>query len=435
MTPRRFAISFGVFAITTLAIVWPSLDYYWNWDDLHLLRPFSGNELVTVLTDHWAASRFETLGLRPFTTWFNFVRWVVFQEHLVAHRVFLVGLMATYLSLLAWLACRLGVDWWMTIVAGVIAIAAKNNYYHVAWITDGIRLFQGLLLTGLQRERWSLLAASVAVMAVALLTREDSLAFFVILPSVAVFQARRSSRLPAWWSPIARYTMALGCVWFLIWLWRLAAVPNAPQFKLALDAVGRLANMALWTIDLSGQQDAAGYLYWALFGAALGGVAWLDRDDRRLALFWLGLTLLAVLPGNVRAVPNLLLYAVSSYAMFLAFVLLTVSRRSRSAGLAIAAVLTAVVVSSARASRLEQLSLHPMSTGQMYRDWTFIYGDHRDAKVPAVRVDYLKDKLARQGITSSEFDFDRWNVDLRIQGRHRPDGERAFVPPRRFLRP
>ena len=46
MTPRRFAISFGVFAITTLAIVWPSLDYYWNWDDLHLLRPFSGNELV-----------------------------------------------------------------------------------------------------------------------------------------------------------------------------------------------------------------------------------------------------------------------------------------------------------------------------------------------------------------------------------------------------
>ena len=164
-------------------------------------------------------------------------------------------------------------------------------------------------------------------MAVALLTREDSLAFYPILPLLGLFYAYRREQVRAWVPALARYTMALVCIWFTVWLWRLAAVPNAPQFKFGSDAMARLGNMALWTIDLSGQQDAAGLLFGGLLGLALVATTILARRDRELALLFLALTAVAVLPGNVRAVPNLLLFAISFYAIFLSVVLTALARR------------------------------------------------------------------------------------------------------------
>ena len=443
MTSQQGLVSMLVFGAAALAISWSSIDYYWNWDDLHLLRPLSRTEIARAFTSHWGLSRFETQGLRPFTVLFNYGRWLVFGEHVVTHRLFLIGLMAGYYTLLSWMLLRLGGSWTAALIAGLVAISAKNGYYHIVWIADGIHLFQALLvmgaahwlLTGLDRRRVGWCVGSACLMAVALLTREDSLAFYPILPLLGLFYAYRREQVRAWVPALARYTMALVCIWFTVWLWRLAAVPNAPQFKFGSDAMARLGNMARWTIDLSGQQDAAGLLFSGLLGLALVATTILARRDRELALLFLALTAVAVLPGNVRAVPNLLLFAISFYAIFLSVVLTALARRHVAARVVVAGILAAVVVSSARASRLEQVSLHPMSTGQMSRDWTFIYGDHRTAVVPQIRVEHLREKLNRYGITSASFDFDRWNAELTAKGHVMPDDDNPFVPPRRFLRP
>lgn len=443
MTPARFFISAMLFASAALAVSWQSLDYYWNWDDLHIIRPYTGVEIASVFRGHWAVSPFETQGLRPFTTLFNYGRWALFGEHVVAHRSFLIALVATYLTLLGWLVCRLGGRWAVGLMAGVIAISAKNSYYHFVWIADGIHLFQALLfvgaahllLTSLDRRSLTPAIGSWLLATIALLTREDSLVFYAVLPLLAVFHAFRRSELDRVTTPLARYTAALACTWFAIWVWRLYAVPNAPQFKFAFDSILRVRNMALWTICLSGQRDGARYAFMALFPVLLGTAMRLDRRDRQQSFFWLALACLAVMPGNVRAVPNLLLFATSFYAVFLGSVLSSVAQKSAAGRLAAAAALIFIVMVPARASRLEQLSLHPMSTDQMYRDWTFIYGDHRTATIPAVRVQTLKAKLGRYGITSADFDFARWTADLSAQGRFVPNDRAPFVPPRRFLRP
>ena len=79
---------------------------------------------------------------------FNYGRWLVFGEHVVTHRLFLIGLMAGYYTLLSWMLLRLGGSWTAALIAGLVAISAKNGYYHIVWITAGVQLFQALLVMG-----------------------------------------------------------------------------------------------------------------------------------------------------------------------------------------------------------------------------------------------------------------------------------------------
>ena len=62
MTSRQGLVSMLVFGAAALAISWSSIDYYWNWDDLHLLRPLSRTEIARAFTSHWGLSRFRDPG-------------------------------------------------------------------------------------------------------------------------------------------------------------------------------------------------------------------------------------------------------------------------------------------------------------------------------------------------------------------------------------
>jgi hypothetical protein len=75
-----------------------------------------------------------------------------------------------------------------------------------------------------------------------------------------------------------------------------------------------------------------------------------------------------------------------------------------------------------------------MSADQIYRDWYFIYGPRRDATIPAGRRQQLEAKLQRLGITGPDFDFERWEEDIRNTDRRTPGGG-VFLAPRRFLEP
>ncbi len=439
---HAFAL-FAVFSATALVVVWPSLGYYWNWDDLHLVRPYTSRELVATLTGQWALSAYETLGLRPVTTLFNHARWMVFGEHLVAHRLFLVTLFAGYLTRLAHLLCRLGGHWVAGLLAGVIALCAKNSYYHIVWIADGIHLLQALLvvtaphlvLSGVENRGAVAWVGAWSLLTLALLAREDSLVGFPFVLVVGAFHAWRRSEFPAAARSLLRLALALSVAWIAVWVWRLLAVPNAPQFKFAADSLVRLWNMAQWTIGLAGQRDGSAPVFVLLFVGAVAVASVLGPQERRLAWLWLFLTAVAVTPGNVRAVPNLLVFAIGCYAIFLGIVLRAIGRRSPFRLVVVMVLVGFSTIVSARASRLEQISLHPLSADQMRRDWMFIYGPFRDAVIPEARVRVLREKLDRYGVDTADFDFERWYTGLAARGLGHPEAGQPFVPPRPFLRP
>jgi len=96
----------------------------------------------------------------------------------------------------------------------------------------------------------------------------------------------------------------------------------------------------------------------------------------------LALAAVTCLPVAVRIRAHLLLFPISFYATFVTLVVSTVVRTSRPAEAVAMAVLALTVGVSARASRLEQLSLHPMSAEHIFRDWRSTVGYDSRASRP-----------------------------------------------------
>ena len=433
--------------LTGLASSWPSLGRYWNMDDLHLVRAYSTAELVGTLAGDWDPDGIETAGLRPFTTLFNHLRAVVFGESLVAHRLFLLTLYGISLALMADLLRRLGASVTAVVCGAVFAIVAKNSYYHYVWIADGVHVLQLALCVLAMRAshryvdagRPRALVATVAWFGAAMLTREDSLAALPAMLGMGLgLQVLRSGQ-PSSVVTERRRRLATGAVVIAVvlpvwWLWRLAAVSNAPNVKLELAAVGRVLDMMAWTTSLVGAVDPLWPVYVMLGLAAIVATRWLPPADRRLAWLLLLSALGACVIGNVRARANLLILPALFYGGFLGIGLAGTARLGRLVR-AIAA-LTAIVAAAGavRASRLEQLDLDPMSTGQIARDWMFISGRLGEATIPDARRRVLRPKLAALDLLDPGVDINAWRNSILDSGRvgPQPDGG-VFVAPRAFL--
>src|SRR4051812_34549941 len=75
-TPWRLLISFALFLLVGVALAWPSLAYPMVYDDLHLIRRFSPQELAQVWHSPWDVDGIETPGFRPLTPLFDHARYV-----------------------------------------------------------------------------------------------------------------------------------------------------------------------------------------------------------------------------------------------------------------------------------------------------------------------------------------------------------------------
>ncbi|MBF8301092.1 MAG: hypothetical protein HW394_1462, partial [Acidobacteria bacterium] len=267
--PRFWVGCAAVFVIAGLIVSWPSLGYYWAWDDLHLIRAYSRQELLGTLMGNWDPDHIETPGFRPLTTFFNHVRAKWFGEHVVLHRLFLVGLFSAFLTLLGSAAVRLGEHRWAVLLAGIMAVTAKNSYYHFVWITDGNHGLQAVffavavhvLLRYLDTGTpWSLLGTLLFAL-FAFATREDSLVTVPVMLLVAYHHVNagrdgcveRSARaVPAMPARLRNFVAGLFVITALFWMWRSAAVPDAGQFDPAAPVFTRVGTMMLWTVCLSG---------------------------------------------------------------------------------------------------------------------------------------------------------------------------------------
>jgi hypothetical protein len=436
----------AIFFAVALAVGWRSLAYDFQFDDLHLVRTYSGPEIAGAFKGAWDPDGIETKGLRPLTTLFNDARSRVFGEWTTGHRLFLIALCSLYLAGLTSIAARLGSRWWVGLVAGVLTLCAKNSYYHTLWPSDGIHLVPAVFFVGavhllfayFDSNRTAAAAGSALLLLCGLAAREDALALFgiaVLMGSMYLWQRGQFVTAVAF-RQLARYAVVLFCAFLPFWTWRLLVVPRAPNFRANLGVLTQPLTMFHWTLSLVGQGDPLRIAFDAAFAILLVVTLTLvSRNYRRRALFWLALAALACLPGAVYARTNLLLFPVSFYALFVATVLEWLVA-TRPAGAAVAAlVLTLAALAGVRASRLEQASMHAMSTDKLSHDWFALYSTARFNSIPPERRARTKAGLDRLGI-GSEFDFRAWEEQLRSEGRvGLIDDGRPFVPARKFLTP
>jgi hypothetical protein len=439
---RSIVLSFlflvTVFFLVGTAISYRSLAFPWFWDDLHLVRTFSGHELNQVFTGDWDPDRIETPGYRPVTVVFNHVRAEVFGESVIAHRLFQIALVAAYLSILGLIAMELGMGYGAALFAGIFAVCTKNNWWNLVWISDGIHVFVGLLLilsaylvlSAVKKFAvWKIILATLLA-GLGLFAREDALALFPIIPILAfvyalVWNTSLSASLDEkefrivlpdlWrnrrdfpWRLITVVSLLLVGIAVVFVCLRSALVPaagagmNLPN--LAKHLVVIFHPMGLYLPGPSGELLAVVWL--ATLGFLLGfNLLIAPASARLVTLFWLGAAFLAITPGLAAARPNLLFAPISFFSFGIAHMLSRVARISRTALVSTAAVTALVLVASTINNTIAQDLVHPLSLEYLQDNADFVWGKHSDARVPASRIAKLKQEFSKLGIDSTS-DFD-----------------------------
>ena len=128
---------------------YPGFSYYWNNDDMHLIRTYSTAELQGVFLGTWDPDGVETVGFRPFTTVYNDFRFVLFGESPAAQRLFSLFLLISLLWLIGYIAICLGVDRVSIVIAFGILASTKVVMNDVIWVSDGVHILQWVALAAL----------------------------------------------------------------------------------------------------------------------------------------------------------------------------------------------------------------------------------------------------------------------------------------------
>jgi hypothetical protein len=456
---RCALVLFSIFFFVGVAIAFNSLQYPFFWDDLHLVRPFSPRELGQAFVSTYDMDQLETPGYRPGYVLFNHLRASMFGESVLAHRLFEIALCSGYLAIVGLTAIALGFRFWQALFGGILALATKNSWWNLVWITDGIRPYTGLVLAisvyllilYLRRpSRWKL-GLCILFAGVGLFTREEGLPIYLLIPAFGLMyllihsanetitSPRRSavrflsdlrhsrlySRLPV----IAALTLGLAIILLIYFALRATFVPGAPS-QIRIDG---WVQHIIWVLDPRGQVDDPLETIWFITLGLLMGVnlIWVSGLRRLQALFWLLCFVMAASPGAVATRANLLLYPITFFSLALVHIFTQIARVSRVATVTLSIILCIVFFDSVARSRIAQQAVHPLSLDYIQNNNNFVYGHYALAKIPNTRIVELKNEFARLGI-GSQTDFERVYPMLRQDAitnqRFEPSDAKPFQP-------
>lgn len=410
-------------------------------DDLHLLRRFTGEQMLAAFHGSWDPERLMTRGLRPLSLVFNHVRTAAFGENVAAHRLAVMVLLAAYWALLVPVARRLGTPRLAVAVAGVLFVCSPYSVFHYVWITDGNHALQGLafagsallLCRGLERGSWAPLLPSLVVLALGVLVREDTLAALPALLLVGAFVARaRTARIR--FAAYAAAALGLSAALILYRRRVIAKVmsPGTSWEGLADHVRKALSPAGLMTFD----PLSAALVPLAIVCALATGVALLllvPAERRSGALVWLASALLACAPGLTVARDDLLLFPVSFAALALATAWNEVVRARPRLRPAVAAAALAIAIGGAHVSRVYAENFHPRSLRLAWWNGRYLYGAYSErAAMPDERRAALQAHLGSMGIHNARHHLRRtWKLVRRAvaEGRRRPAADgRPFYP-------
>ena len=446
-----------VFVIARL-LTFRSLSYPWSWDDLHLVRTFTPSELVQGLTGTWDVDHIETPGYRPGTVLFNEARAIAFREDVVAHRVFVLGLFAVLLTLLARLAVQLGTPLWIAALGCLFALVSRDNWWNLTWPSDGPRVFAcmlglaavSLFFSGLLHPaRWKL-PACIATAALAVLTREEPLALFPVMLvlgplAVLVNQGFIGPWVIRSWPRVALSLLAVGVILVVA---RVIAVLGAPPVRgtdpISLLGWPRDAAIVLYPMGLGNLLSAISdpvHITWTAFLVLLtvAAVRLVSRPAQLRTMLWLFCAVVTCAPGVFGPRPNILILPIAFFGLALAEILgALLVHSNRLANVLGAVAILFVVVTAASQSMRAQEELHPLSLARMQVNEMMVYGRYAGlTTIPLGRQQAVEAELAIYGIYS-DADFQRVWSSLRQDalgaGRNGPNPEGLpFAPPVGFL--
>lgn len=282
-----FIIIFILFFSLTILLYQNSLNNYFYNDDLYLIRIYSHDELRTVLVGNWDPNYIGTYGFRPLTTYFNHFRAVLFGDSTFAHHFFLIFLSAICMSLFVILFRFFNIPYSILIISGLLTLTAKDYAFHIAFMSDGIHIFQGLLFTlsaiscliylkNSQKWKWIFLGISLILFFINLLTREDSILtgpVLVLLAGCYFYWILEPSKQKI--KTLIIYIICLSSEILIYTLWyTLANIPSnfsSAQYHTLfnVNSILGMGKMFILTISMAGFKDGFDILYYFLAGVAI----------------------------------------------------------------------------------------------------------------------------------------------------------------------
>lgn len=459
---RGGLLLFAVFSVIGLVIAFKSLTYDFFWDDLHLVRPYSGSEILQAFSGNWDPDGIETPGYRPLTTIFNHVRGSILGENVIAQRLLMIALFAGFLSFLGLAARRLGIPLWQSAIAGAISLVARDNLWNLVWISDGVHAFAGLFffialylyLRHMEHPaQWRFVLSLVCVLA-ALLTREETLSLLPVIPAAAFLSSglsrlelaeisinrflelllqRQFSKIPVLFprpmiKTILRYCMILAFMVVGYWVLRQSLVDVVPR-RLTFQGWRLLVELTLFPMGRKFQERT-----WLMMLVSLVTIAVfvLPTRAKLQAGFWLGCMVLSASIGLVLARVNILLFPISFFGLFLAIVLGEFGKTSRGGAVYSGVFLLVLLFWSGRLNLIQQESLHPSSIQYLELNAEFIWEPYTYATIPEERRERMIQRYEELGVHSAD-DFAQalplWIEAADSNGLDRPnkDGD-LFIP-------
>lgn len=227
--------------VAILLLVWSAVfastfSYPFHWDDFHLIRRYTGPEILSVFHGVVDPDKIETPGLRPVSILLYNLQGLLWGENILLHRIFMLLLMALFLFLVGILLSELGLRFFQIAIVFALFISSRVFASLVLWISLShlILAYIFITLTALFFVHWikqrrtiffvlMLLSATVATF-----IREESYTLPVALPLVWLISTPDRTR---WREALAASLSLLIIFAFHYWLWHFL-IPNAlsPQF-------------------------------------------------------------------------------------------------------------------------------------------------------------------------------------------------------------
>jgi hypothetical protein len=266
-----------------LLLVWsvlfaPTFRYPFHWDDFHLIRPYSGSEIVSVFHGVVDPDKIETPGLRPVSILLYHLQGSLFGENIILQRIFLLALMAVLLCLLGILLLELGLRFVQIAIVFALFVSSRIFASLVLWISLShvilayifIALTAYFFVLWMKRQRGVFFVAMLACTILATFNREEAYTLPVVLPLLWLISSPDRAR---WRETFAAAAGLFVVVCFHYCLWHFL-IPDALSPRFTLGAAGKLfrAIVASWLpggYTMIGSADKLIELLWVGFLIAL----------------------------------------------------------------------------------------------------------------------------------------------------------------------
>jgi hypothetical protein len=424
----------ALFFTVGVALAMPALSWPMAFDDLVLLRWFSPEQILSSLHGQWDPERLMNLGFRPGSLVFNHLRYGLFGENVVAHRLFLLFLYGMYGALLVSVAARLGMDRRAAALGVVLAICSVFSIFHYVWITDGVHIIQGLafvvaarlLLSGLDAKSRSRLTLSVLALLIGLVTREDT---FAAIPALTVMGFCVARGCPVRRRFFYVYALSLLVLCGVVYQYRRLVLPGATP--LGHDVVGLVSSVGQMLHPLGNASfdlwsRTASLSWWAVVAAAIA-MALRHRERSRFTrvAMWFGCAVLACAPTLNLQRDNMFFFPTSFAALGFVDLFAHVFHRSRVGKLIAVVGLGVGIGGGFYVSRIFAENFHPRSLRVVWWNGRYVYGAYsHKAVIPEARLLAVKEQLARAGIRDEWLHLQHTaHLERRAvaTGRRRPD--------------